>query len=52
MFLALKGTSVEFLFDITADGVVPCGGLKTSTRTSSIAQIIFYICNLRSEGIF
>ena len=30
-----------FLFAITAAGVVPCGGPKRSTRTSSIVQIIF-----------
>ena len=29
------------LFAITAAGVVPCGGPKTSPRTSSIVQIIF-----------
>ena len=29
------------LFAITAAGVVPCGGRKKSSRTSSIVQIIF-----------
>ena len=30
------------LFAITAAGVVPCGGLKKTPRTSSIVQIIFF----------
>ena len=29
------------LFAITAAGIVPCGGPKKSSRTSSIVQIIF-----------
>ena len=32
----------DFIFDFTAAGVVPCGGRKTSPRTSIIVQIIFY----------
>ena len=38
---ALKGTQFYFLFSFTAAGVVPCGGPKKSSRTSSIVQIIF-----------
>ena len=34
-----------FLFDFTAAGVVPCGGRKTSPRTSTIVQFIFYFCS-------
>ena len=40
------------LFDFTAAGVVPCGGRKTSPRTSSIVQFIFYFGPLRSAIIF
>ena len=32
---------IDFLFAITAAGVVPCGDPKKSPRTSSIVQIIF-----------
>ena len=38
--LLLKDLSL-LLFAITAAGVVPCGGPKTSPRISSIVQIIF-----------
>ena len=31
-----------YLFVFTAAGVVPCGGRKTSPRTSTIVQFIFY----------
>ena len=31
-----------FEFVITAAGVVPCGGPKKYTRTSSIMQLLFY----------
>ena len=41
-----------FLFDFTAAGVVPCGGRKTSPRTSTIVQFIFYFGPLRSAIIF
>ena len=41
VFIALEGTHF-FLFTITAAGVVPCGGRKTSPRTSTIVQFIFY----------
>ena len=44
MFTALKGSQFEFLFAITAAGVVPCGGPKKSPRTSSIVQAIFSVC--------
>ena len=40
MLTALKG-SVLFLFAITADGIVPCGGPKKSPSASSIVQITF-----------
>ena len=33
-------------------GVVPCGGRKTSPRTSTIVQFIFYFGALRSAIIF
>ena len=42
VFIALKGTHFWFLFAFTAAGVVPCGGRKTSPRTSTIVQFIFY----------
>ena len=50
--IALKGSHFWFLFDFTAAGVVPCGGRKTSPRTSTILQFIFYFGPLRSEIIF
>ena len=42
VFIALKGTHFWILFTFTAAGVVPCGGRKTSPRTSTIVQFIFY----------
>ena len=42
VFIALKGTHLLFLFAFTAAGVVQCGGRKTSPRTSTIVQFIFY----------
>ena len=42
VFITLKGSHFWFLFDFTAAGVVPCGGRKTSPRTSIIVQFIFY----------
>ena len=42
VFIALKGTHFWFLFAFTAAGVVLCGGRKTSPRTSTIVQFIFY----------
>ena len=42
MFIALKGNYFCILFDFTAAGVVPCGGRKTSSRTSTIVQLIFH----------
>ena len=42
VFIALKGTHFSFLFAFTAAGVVQCGGRKTSPRTSTIVQFIFY----------
>ena len=42
MFIAFKGTYFCTLFDFTAAGVVPCGGRKTSPRTSTIVQFIFH----------
>ena len=41
-----------FIFDFNAAGVVPCGGRKTSPRTSTIVQFIFYFGPLRSAIIF
>ena len=43
---------LHFIFDFTAAGVVPCGGRKTSPRTSTIVQFIFYFGPLRSAIIF
>ena len=40
--LLLKELILWFLFAFTAAGVVPCGGRKTSPRTSTIVQFIFY----------
>ena len=49
--LLLKDLSF-ILFANTAAGVVPCGGPKKSTRTSSIVQIIFSVRSLEiSEDI-
>ena len=42
VFIALKGTHFWILYAFTAAGVVPCGGRKTSPRTSTIVQFIFY----------
>ena len=42
----------DFIFDFTAAGVVPCGGRKTSPRTLTIVQFIFYFGPLRSAIIF
>ena len=43
VFIALlKDLISDFIFDFTAAGVVPCGGRKTSPRTSTIVQFIFY----------
>ena len=42
VFTASKGSNNYILFVITATGVVPCGGPKKSTRTSSIVQTIFF----------
>ena len=52
VFTALKGSHFRFLFDFTAAGVVPWGGRKTSPRTSTIVQFIFYFGPLRSAIIF
>ena len=46
------GIGFLILFDFTAAGVVPCGGSKTSPRTSTIVQFIFYFGPLRSVIIF
>ena len=42
VFIALKGTNFLFLFAFTADGVVLCGGSRTSPRISTIVQFVFY----------
>ena len=52
VFIALKGFHFWFLFNFTAAGVVPCGGRKTSPRTSTIVQSIFYFGPLWSAIIF
>ena len=52
VFIAFKGDHFWFLFDFTAAGVVPCGGRKTSPRTSTIVQFILYFGPLRSAIIF
>ena len=40
------------LFALNAPGVVPCGGLKTSPRTSSIVQILYSFWSFEiDEGI-
>ena len=41
--LFLNDLNYYFKFVITAAGVVPCGGPKKYSRTSSIVQIIFYV---------
>ena len=38
------------LCDITAAGVVPCGGPKRSPRTSSLVQIIFFFWSFEING--
>ena len=51
MFTALIG-SVNFLFAITAAGIVSSGGPKQSPRTSPVVQIIFSFWSFEiSEGI-
>ena len=50
--LLLKDLISDFIFDFTAAGVLPCGGRKTSPRTSTIVQFIFYFGPLRSTIIF
>ena len=40
VFTASKGSNF-YIFAITAAGIVPCGGRKKSSRTSSIVQITF-----------
>ena len=52
VFIALKGSHFRFLFDFTAASGVPCGGRKTSPRTSTIVQFLFYFGPLRSAIIF
>ena len=50
--LLLKDLISDFIFDFTAAGVVPCGGRKTSPRTSTIVQFIFYFGPLSTAIIF
>ena len=52
VLITRKGSHFWFLFDFTAAGVVPCGGRKTSPRTSTIVEFIFYFGPLRSAIIF
>ena len=42
VFIALIGTHFLSLFAFTAAGIVQSGGRKTSPRTSTIGQFIFY----------
>ena len=42
VFIALKGTHLWFLFAFTAAGIVQWGGRKTSPRTLTLVQFIFY----------
>ena len=46
----IRAPKVVGLFAITAAGVVPRGGRKKSSRTSSIAHIIFFIWLLLING--
>ena len=48
--LLSKELTFILLFAITAAGVVPCGGLKKSPRSSSIVQIIFYFRSFEVNG--
>ena len=41
-FSQVKIIEYTVIFAFTAAGVVPCGGRKTSPRTSTIVQFIFY----------
>ena len=50
--LLLKDLISDFIFDFTAADVVPCGGRKTSPRTSTIVQFIFYFGPLSTAIIF
>ena len=52
VFIALKESYFWFLFAFTAASVVHCGGRKTSPRTSTIVQFIFYFGLLKSARIF
>ena len=52
VFISLKGSHFWFLFAFIEAGVVQCGGRKTSSRTSTIVQFIFYFGLLRSARIF
>ena len=45
--LLVKELIFLFLFAFTADGVKQCGGSKTSPRTSTIVQFIFYFWDQR-----
>ena len=49
MFIALKGTYFCILLHFTAAGVVPCGGRKTSPRTSTIVQFIFHFWSFENS---
>ena len=52
MFSLLLKDLISDFYDFTAAGVVPCGSRKTSPRTSTIVQFIFYFGPLRSAIIF
>ena len=47
-FLLLKEFLQDFKFEFVANGVVLCGGRKTSPHTSSILQVKHSLCPLRS----
>ena len=52
VYIALKGSHFWFLFAFIAAGIVQCDCRKTSPRTSTIVQFIFYFGPLRSARIF
>ena len=43
VFFVSKGNPFLLLFYSTVAGVVPCGGRKMSTRTSSVCRLYFRI---------
>ena len=49
--LVLKGTNFQFVFAITAAGVLPCGGTKQSPCSLSTVQIIFEPCHEKTNNL-